>query len=228
VSRRCSALAVAALVLPVFGAVPARATLRTAAFEWTPASGPVEGYVVYLSVGGAPEDHYATVDEPSAWIEFESGASVQVSVAAFDAAGRLGPRSDASAPLRLCPGDFNGNERIENADVLAGYHCFGRASAGDCAAADFDSDGWVSTLDVGRLKPGPACETSPPAAFCPGDLDGDGEIGTYDFALFRGCFNQPVEPGCAAADFNGDGWINTFDLKRFGNVIGSGVCMNQP
>src|SRR5262245_12792354 len=97
----------------VFAAIPAGATVRTAPYSWTPASGPVAGYLVYLSVDGGPEENYGAVGLPSAVIELDSGAQVVVRVAAYDSAGRIGPFSDASPRLRLCPGDFDGNQTIE-------------------------------------------------------------------------------------------------------------------
>lgn len=47
----------------------------------------------------------------------------------------------------------------------------------------------------------------------PGDLDGDGIVGTIDRTMFAGC-HRPlagVAPGCESADQNGDGRVNCAD-----------------
>ena len=71
--------------------------------------------------------------QPSAVIELDSGAQVVVRVAAFDGAGRVGPRSDASSPLRLCPGDFDGDEVIETTDVDSAKSCLFKPAKDYCA-----------------------------------------------------------------------------------------------
>ena len=63
------------------------------------------------------------MSEPSAVIEVETGAEVVVSVEAFDAYGRRGPRSDPSPALRFCPGDFDGDELIEATDLTLAQSC---------------------------------------------------------------------------------------------------------
>ena len=71
-----------------FASTPAGAAVRTAPYTWTPASGPVAGYYLYLSIDGEPEQNYGAVSQPSAVIELDSGAEVVVRVAAFNAAGQ--------------------------------------------------------------------------------------------------------------------------------------------
>jgi hypothetical protein len=217
------------LALDPLAADPAQAVerpriVRVANFDWTPASGPVQGYAVYLSVEGAPEIHYATVGEPSAVIEMASSTTVQVSVAAFDAAGELGPRSDISLPLQLCPGDFDGDGWITDTDIARGLACYGMAAWDACTAGDFDANRVVGILDFGKLKPGPACSAPPPPSYCLGDLDNDGIVGMFDFAIFRTCFGRQVNDTCIASDFDGDGWTSPYDFKQFASILGTGAC----
>ncbi len=218
----------AVLLLPsafAFGlalaAAPAAATVRTAPYTWTPSSGPVAGYLLYLSVDGGPEENYGYVSQPNAVVLVESGAEVVVSVAAFDAAGRVGPRSNPSPPLRLCPGDFDGDEEVEQTDMNRAIGCFQKPATGACAAADLNGDGFVSGSDIQGLEVGAdACQQS-----CPGDMDGDGVLSASDVLAMKSCIGLYAEGNCTNADFNGSGFVNNTDVIYANRQIGT-VCSN--
>ena len=91
--------------------------------------------------------------------------------------------------------------RVEGVDVLlagpAGYEQFGR------------SQGPSATVQLSLAPAAP-----PP---CPGDLNGDKVVNTFDLAKFLSHFGQSVSqyPDAAPADFTNDGIVNTFDLASF-------------
>jgi hypothetical protein len=211
-----------ASALSLFVALPAAAAVRTARFEWTPAVGAVAGYAVFASVDGGSEELYARVSVPTAEIEVDSGASLRVSVAAFDATGTLGPRSDASPGLRLCPGDFDGNETIGGSDLLRVRTCIGQAAAGACAGADVDLDGLVTSADYASATLGsPACLPEGP---CPGDFDGDGVIGSVDLYKLRKCVGLLPQGSCALADMDGNGFVGLTDVYIGLSAYGEVAC----
>jgi hypothetical protein len=193
-----------------FAAIPAGATVRTAPYSWTPASGPVAGYLLYLSVDGGPEVNYGSVGLPSAVIELDSGAEVVVRVAAYDGAGRIGPRSDASSPLRLCPGDFDGNETIETTDVDEARSCVYKPAIGHCAGADMDGNGAIALQDLFAMQVG--SDACPPVVSCPGDMNGDGLVTLTDFGAMKACIGLMAQGNCADADFDGNGFVSTIDV----------------
>ena len=123
---------------------------------------------MYLSVDGGPEASYGYVSNPSALIWIESGAELVVRVAAFDTVGREGPRSDASPPLRLCPGDFDGDEIIENEDRNRALGCLQQPATGACAAAEFVVDGHITNSDILALEVGSYACGEPPGRRLPG------------------------------------------------------------
>ena len=209
------------LALVLGWASPAIALTRQAAFEWAPASGPVAGYAVYASINGAAQALVAYVSVPSATLSVESGAFVRVSVAAYDSAGRLGPPSAASDPVRLCPGDFDGDGIVGPADLSDARSCVGQAAEGFCAGADIDLDGAIRLSDMASLIVG--ADACPPAR-CPGDFNGDHVIGFRDLAAAKSCFGQAAVGACAAADFNGDGRISMADLTNIQRALGSDTC----
>ncbi len=209
------------LVLVLGGARPAFALTRQAAFEWTPATGPVAGYAVYASVNGAAEALVAYVTAPAVTLNIESSASLSVRVAAYDSAGRLGPASATSDPLRLCPGDFDGNGTVEITDWFVARSCFGQVAQGYCAGAEINLDNLVGAADINSLKVGAdAC----PTVLCPGDFNGDQVIGPGDLAATQNCLGQPAAGTCASGDANGDGTVSLTDLKYFNLVYGSDAC----
>lgn len=218
---------VAAFGLALAAAAPAGATARTARYTWAPATGPVAGYLLYVSLDGDPEAIYGYVYQPSAEIQVESGASLVVSVAAFDAAGRQGPRSDATPPLRLCPGDFDGDELIEATDVNRAQGCLLQAAVGTCAGADMNDDGFVASWDYLALDLGAdACADFGPPGACGGDMDGDGWFTGQDFVDARICIGMYAEGNCALADFDGNGFVSHSDVAFTGRAIGTRACSN--
>jgi len=213
------------LAILLGGASPALALSRVAGFEWSPSTGPVAGYAVYASIGGSVEELVATVAVPSASIDVESDAYVSVRVAAYDGAGHLGPLSDPSPLVRLCPGDFDGDELIGGADWVDARSCFGKPAEGFCAGADLDFNGVVDSIDLHSLSLGSdACALAAIPTVCLGDLDGDHVIGFVDFAKAKACLGQPAQGACAAADFNGDGIVGGIDINSARLAIGSNAC----
>jgi arylsulfatase A-like enzyme len=55
---------------------------------------------------------------------------------------------------------------------------------------------------------------------CPGDLNGDGFVGTSDLPLVQACRGSLAEGACEAADFDGDGIVTTRDWGLFGQTYG--------
>jgi hypothetical protein len=193
-----------------FAAIPAGATVRTAPYSWVPASGPVAGYYLYLSVDGRPEENYgAVVGQNNTVIELDSGARVVVRVVAFDGAGRIGPPSDASSPLRLCPGDFDGDEVIEFTDVNQARSCLLQPAVGQCAAADMDDDGAVLFRDISAMEVG--SDACPPIE-CAGDMNGDGLVTLVDWGAMKTCIGLTAQGSCANADFDGNGFVSVIDV----------------
>ena len=222
--RNCFASA-AVFALLLGGASPALAFTRVASFEWSPAAGPVEGYVVYASIGGGGEELVAAVAVPSASIDVESGVYVSVRVAAFDGDGLLGPISDPAPLVRLCPGDFDGDEVIWPSDVADARACFGSSAEGFCAGADFNLNGRIEFTDLQSIRLGiNACTLAATSAVCLGDLDGDHLINFTDFTYARACFAQPAQGACAAADFDDNGIITGFDINLVRLAFSSNAC----
>jgi hypothetical protein len=209
------------LALMVGWASPASATTRQAAFQWAPATGPVAGYAVYASINGAFDQLVSYTLVPSATLSVESSASLRVGVAAYDSAGRLGPRSDASVPLRLCPGDFDGDQIIGIMDWMAARSCLGQPGQGFCAAADVNLDGTVGGLDLQSATVGSAA--CPPAQ-CLGDFDGDQIIGVADWNAARSCLGQPALGICAAGDYDGNGIVASYEVSYMRQSLGSDAC----
>jgi hypothetical protein len=207
------------------GASPAFALTRHAAFGWAPASGPVVGYAVYASIGDSVEELVATVAGPSAIVEVESSHFVSVRVAAYDSAGRLGPLSDPSYPVRLCPGDFDGDEITGPSDKFDVRNCLGQFAEGFCAGADLDLDGSIGVSDWNQAIVGAdACALANQQAACPGDHNGDDVIGTSDVALVLSCLDQQALGACAPADFNDDGTITLGEVNFVVRAVGATGC----
>ena len=97
-----------ALLTVWFGAIAsARAVIEIvgedqATFAWTPPRGAVAGYSVYVSRNGSPANLHSTVtDANRQTIHSHFGETIQVSAAAFDTQGNMGPRSDPSEEVRF-------------------------------------------------------------------------------------------------------------------------------
>ncbi len=107
--------------------------------------------------------------------------------------------------LRIGPRDCNGNG-VADADDIAGGHsddCNENGIPDSCelaagAATDSDGDG---VLD--------ACETA-----CPGDVNGDAEVGQADLGLLLATYELPPSDPLydGRADFDGDGDVDQSDL----------------
>jgi len=215
----------AVLAILIGGPSPAFAFPRVASFEWSPATGPVAGYAVYASIGGGVEELVAAVAVPSADLLVASGAYVSVRVAAYDGAGLLGPFSDPAPLVRLCPGDFDGNEMIGISDLLDARSCFGQPGVGFCAGADLDSNGGVGISDFQLMGLGSnACALAETPTVCLGDLDGNHSIDSADYVQARACYGLPAQANCAAADFDGNGVISLPDLSSVRLAFGSNAC----
>jgi hypothetical protein len=223
VSQNIVIRALAALALAL-AAGPAAAGPRSASFQWAPASGPVAGYAVYISVDGSAPAVYAYVGAPSAVIQVTSGAALSVSTAAFDSQGRMGPRSAASAPIRLCPGDFDGDQLIGLFDISQTQACLNQVATGSCAAGDMTGDGLVNFYDFRAMQNGAlACPSFGPAP-CLGDFDGDGLFSPSDYFRVRACLGLNASGGCELADFDGNGFIGNMDVLLAYRSVGSDTC----
>ena len=102
--RRLGVALVTALLATAPGPAGAVVELQRSqvVFTWTPASGAVQGYYVYVSVNAAAEalDH-ATPTAQSLPIPGLPGDRIQVRVRAFDAGQNVGPLSQASEVVLL-------------------------------------------------------------------------------------------------------------------------------
>jgi hypothetical protein len=215
-----------ALGLALIAAAPAGAAMRIANYAWTPAAGPVAGYLLYLSVDGEHEQFYGSVNTPSAVILIETGSELVVRVSAFNAAGQQGPISDPSQPLRLCPGDFDGDETIGSPDVSRALACYQKPATGECTAADMNNDGNVTYSDLKALDLGAdACEGFRPVPGCPGDIDRDGLISYADLQGIKACLGLEARGNCIDADLDGNGWVANTDWLIAGRQLGA-TCSN--
>jgi len=210
------------LTLALGGATPAFANTRIAVFSWTAATGPVAGYAVYATTKGAANQLVATVTGTRVVVGVEANERITLRIAAYDSSGNLGPLSDASAPLRLCPGDFDGDEVVGTQDWLDARNCIGKWGIGICAGADLDLDAIVSVSDFKALKVG--AEACPPSQTCPGDFDDDGQIGASDVLRAQQCFGQPAQGDCIAGDMDGNGVISSYDINYQSGLWGQAAC----
>ena len=101
IQRCATALVCAMLAGPASAAIDLESD--EARFEWTPASGPVEGYAVYLSRNGGPMSllMLTAADETWAVVPGVPGDELRLQVAAFSAKQPFGPPSDPSEQVRL-------------------------------------------------------------------------------------------------------------------------------
>jgi hypothetical protein len=221
-TRKFVALWPGVIALALAAAAPAGAVVRTAPFAWTPAAGPVAGYRLYLSVDGLPLELHGAVNTPSAVILLDTGAEVVMRVAAYDSSGREGPLSDPSEPLRLCPGDFDGDETVEQTDMNRALACYLKPGTGTCAAADMNGDGTVTYSDIKAITVGAdACDGYRPVPGCPGDIDRDGLISYQDLQVIRTCLSLEAEGACIDADLDGNCFVTNQDWLAAGRSIGA-------
>jgi len=85
----------------------------------------------------------------------------------------------------------------------------------------FSVEGTAGQFDVGPGQGnGPFClvtaywEGGRLTSTCPGDLNADNVVNTFDLVLFLGAFGNPSPCG-DGADLNYDGFVNTLDLTVF-------------
>lgn len=99
VSAAALVAAAGAWLATAAGAVQINGT--RAELAWSPASGPVAGYMVFVSRNGAFAEPEQTVSGTSVAVSAGFGDVLSVSVAAVDEAGNQGPRSQASEPIEF-------------------------------------------------------------------------------------------------------------------------------
>jgi len=89
------------------GALARLVGVDQATFRWSPASGSVDGYVVFVSHDGAPFAVDQVVADERAVLSVHAGETIRVSVQAFgpapDGTTATGLRSQASEPVRVDP-----------------------------------------------------------------------------------------------------------------------------
>jgi hypothetical protein len=225
VNHRLVSATVLALVFVLGGSSPAFALTRLAGFHWAPAAGPVAGYNVYARIGGSFEMLVASVAVPEVILAVKSSTYVSVRVAAYDSAGNVGPASENSYPIRLCPGDFNGNEIRGFSDWNKMQTCLGEAAVDLCAGADLTGDGVLGLSDVNSWTLSAyACAEADASAPCPGDFNDDHYIGNGDAATAQKCVGMSAVAACAAGDFDGDGVVSLFEADFVAQGVGSAAC----
>lgn len=120
-------VSIVALTLLASGPAPAVDLVgaTSATLAWTPAAGPVAGYSVFVSRNGTtPAAPERKVTNTRVTLSAAAGETLVVWVAAYDAAGRPGPPSPTSEPLRFLaapppppalapPADLDGDGRSE-------------------------------------------------------------------------------------------------------------------
>ena len=117
----------------------------------------------------------------------------------------------------LCPGDFDGDNDVDEDDFDAFESCFtgpdGGPQSRGCTPGDFDGDDDIDCDDWALFVASWTLNDPPTLCFCnPADTNGDGAVNVLDLIDVLLCFGQPAEPGCAAEDINQDGTVNVLDL----------------
>jgi hypothetical protein len=124
--------------------------------------------------------------------------------------------------LRLCPGDFDGDQAVGGTDVLRTRVCLGLPATGSCAGADLDLDDLVTQADFSALVLGaPTCAAPEP---CPGDFDGDGAIDGSDLIDLRRCLGLLPEGSCSLGDLDGNGFVGYPDMAIALRYFGYSFC----
>lgn len=212
-------LALVGALLLSAGAAEAKQVMRdlkgrfAARFQWTPSSGPVAGYAMYIARDKNkrrfPRDPDLVVWTASAEVNARGfGDSIAVRVAAFDAHGNFGPFSPPSEAVRFLPADSDFGGANTPPLRLPGVDRF-----------DFDGDG---VPDVVWLNGETGAETVAAGGGVAGDLSGS-------LPLSLGAQWQTIGVG----DFDGDGFSdlvirqarngqNALLLRRRDVVVGVG------
>jgi hypothetical protein len=154
------------------GAVPARAVTYAydspLAFVWTPASGAVDHYNVYLSVDGEPFELLEEVNDNTCQVDAQEGQTYVVQVEAEDALGQVGPMSDPSDEVAVflngSPNDSDGDGMSNAWEATYGLNPFDPSDA----AADPDDDGLTN---LGEFNTG--TDPTDPDTDDDGYLDGE-------------------------------------------------------
>ena len=120
----------------------------------------------------------------------------------------------------LCPGDFDGDNDVDDADADQFETCFTGPGGGPvpavCAPGDFDGDDDVDCDDWDQFLAAWTALTGPPALrLCDlADIDGDGSVGVTDLLILLGQWGpcpMPCPPSCSA-DLDGDCAVGVTDL----------------
>ena len=96
-----------------------------------------------------------------------------------------------------------------NSDFDIFQSCYRQLPTGDCAKADFNSDGNINTTDLILLK-----------ISLQYDLNGDNVINLsnnntfypFDMEIFQSCFGQPATGNCLKSDFDKNGVVGISDF----------------
>jgi len=163
---------------PTSNPTPVRSLSAT--LSWSPASGPVAGYHVLVSRNSGPFMEEAKTTVASVDLMGAPNDVVRVQVAAFDAAGNMGPLSFPSEPFV-----FVGNPTPPPSDggtttSAGGGTSGGGTSGGGGTIAGSGGSGSSSGSSGGTTDPAPTSGPSDPGTSQPhtvgsrGDLDGNG------------------------------------------------------
>lgn len=131
--------------LVMAGALPAKAVTytnhSTLSFSWSPASGSVDHYNVYVSVDGQPFVLQNQAAASNCQVAAQDGKTYTVQVEAEDALGHVGPMSDPSDQIVVylngSPNDTDGDGMANAWETANGLNPFDP----DDADGDLDGDG---------------------------------------------------------------------------------------
>ena len=122
-------------------------------FYWSPATGDVHLYNVYVSVdygsvtliGTTPSA--PTISNPY-FITGKAGKTYRIQVEAQDIEGDKGPRSDWSEPVICAPGDVNYDGKVDLTDLIT----LSRDWLSENSPADIDDDGTAGESDLQLIQ----------------------------------------------------------------------------